>query len=187
MEVLLAVDLGQRPLPGAVGGVPEDVAQQHETGAVVETVGYHQLGPTLQGHVEGVRMLEVPGVTLVDEGIGVDAEVAQHAIGDVRVAQLVLDDAQRGDIVVHAGQARRVAHGVEVGRPTDELGIGRDDERAREPRNVGRRGLLRPLQQLSARNALPQDLFGRDGHRIISLPVVSRSHVYPVAPRCRLS
>src|ERR687888_346893 len=54
VEVLLEHHLVEAPLPGAVGAVPVDVAEEAEPGLVVEEVGDDQLGPALQGDVERV-------------------------------------------------------------------------------------------------------------------------------------
>ncbi len=147
VEALLAIHLDECALPRRVARVLEDVAQEHEAGAVVEPVRDHHLRPRLERDVERVRVAEVGGVALVDQGVGVDPEVSQHAVGDVRVAELVLDDPDHG----HEGlESRRVRGGLEVCRGADQLRVAGHDQRPCEPLHVVLARVLRPFDQLSS-------------------------------------
>ncbi len=129
VEGLLPVDLDQRPLPRPVAAVRVDVAQEHEPGPVVESVGDDEFREGLQRNVEGVRVLELPGATLVDQLLRVNPEVPEHPVGDVRVPQLVLHDPHDRDVVVHPGEGREIPRRPHVRRRTDQLRVRRDDQR----------------------------------------------------------
>ena len=70
-----------------------DVSEQAEAGLVVEEVGSDQLGPALQGDVEGVGVAEGLGVTREDQLLLVLAQLLEDVVRDVGVRELVLDDA----------------------------------------------------------------------------------------------
>ena len=103
MERLLFIHFDERALPRAKGGAGIDIAEQDIARAVIEGVGDDQLVPAIERHIEGVGVLPLDRLAPIDQLFGIDAEVAQQAIGDVSVAQLILND----------GDGR--AEGVDVG------------------------------------------------------------------------
>ena len=129
-----------------------DVGEQHEAGLVVERVGQHQLVPGVQRHVEGVRVLELARLALVDQRLHVDAEVAQQAVADVRVRELVLDDRDRRAEVVQRGRVRGRA---QVRGGGDELGVRGDGEDPADALQVLRGHVLQALDQLPGGEVLP--------------------------------
>ena len=151
VEVLLQHDLVQPPLPGAVGALLVDVSEQAEAGLVVEEVGRDQLGPALQGDVEGVGIPEGLGITREDELLLVLAQLLEDVVRDVGVRQLVLDDRDPG----HEGvDARGPLGGQVVGGGGDQLGVAGHDERVLQLLQVlgghlrGRFDELAPAQEL---------------------------------------
>ena len=86
------------------------------------------------------------GLALVDQRRHVDAEIAQQAVADVGVRELVLDDRDRGAEVVQRGRVRGRA---QVRGRGDQLGVGGHGEDAADPLQVFRRHVLQPLDQLA--------------------------------------
>jgi hypothetical protein len=151
VERLLAVDLDQSALPGAVRRVLEDVAQQDEPGAVVEAICDDHLAPRLERNVEGVRVAELRRRALVDQCVGVDAEIAEHPVRDVGVTEFVLDDPHHGD---EGLEPWRVLSRLQIGRCADQLGVTRDDEGPGQALDVVLRRVLGQLDQLPLANSL---------------------------------
>src|SRR5262249_7778551 len=92
-------------------------------------------------------VLEVAGAALVDQRVGIYPQVAQHAIGDVGVAELILDDAQRRDQAIGARQGGHILRRAHIGRRADQLGVRRDNQSPRQTLDVLLVGLVRALDQ----------------------------------------
>jgi hypothetical protein len=90
-------------------------------------------------------MTEVRRRPFVDQRVGVDAEIAKHPVGDVRVTQLVLDDPDDGD---EGLEPWRVLGRLQVGRRADQLGVTRDDQGTGQALDVVLGRVLGQLDQL---------------------------------------
>ena len=123
-----------------------DIAEQAEAGLVVEAVRDHELGPGVQGHVEGVGVAKALRVAAEDQLFLVLAELLEDVVRDVRVRELILDDRDPG----HERVDRRGALGGEiVGRSGDQLGVAGHDQGVLELAQVLRRHLRGRLDELA--------------------------------------
>ena len=100
-------------------------------------------------------MLELPRLALVHEPLLVYAQVFQQMIGNVRMAQFILDDGQRGD---HRVSARCFLGRTPVRRCADQLGIARDGQDANQLLFVLRAHLAFAFDEPTCLDALPQRL-----------------------------
>ena len=120
VEVLLHAHLDESALQRPVARVPMHVAEKRDAGPVVQAVGRHELRPVHQRLVEAVWVLELLRRPLVQQLIPVHPEVLEEPVGDVRMAQLILDDRRGRDHRVGRG---RVLRGHVVRGGAHELGI----------------------------------------------------------------
>src|SRR5215216_4087777 len=106
VEVLLAVHLDESPLPRTIRTVLVDVTEQNEPGPVVEPVSDDELREALERYVEGIGVLELPRLALVNKLLRVRPQIRERAVGDVRVPDLVLQYLYDGGVVVDARERR---------------------------------------------------------------------------------
>src|SRR5215210_4925528 len=167
VEVLLAVHLDESPLPRTIRTVLVDVTEQNEPGPVVEPVSDDELREALERYVEGIGVLELPRLALVDELLRVHPQIPEHAVGDVRVPELVLHYPHDGDVVVDARERREVFRRVHVCRRAYKLGVGRHDKSPLQPLDVPLRRLRRFLDEPPALDAIQEYLFSYRRHAFL--------------------
>src|SRR5829696_6940626 len=167
VEVLLAVHLDESPLPRTIRTVLVDVTEQNEPGPVVEPVRDDELREALERYVEGIGVLELPRLALVDELLRVHPQIPEHAVGDVRVPELVLHYPHDGDVVVDARERREVFRRVHVCRSTYQLRVGGDDKSPLQTLDVPLRRLRRVLDEPPALDAIQEYLFSYRRHAFL--------------------
>src|SRR5258707_299690 len=105
MESFLFIHLHQRALPGTKSSALKHIAEQHIARAIIERVRDDQLSPALQGYIEGIGIFKLAGFALKNQLLSINAEVAQQAVRNMSVPQLILNNRESRAKIV---QRRRV-------------------------------------------------------------------------------
>src|SRR6266571_635553 len=126
-----------------------DITEQSIACSIIEGIGNDKFDPAIQWHIKGIGIFEISRIPLKDQFFRVHTKVAQQAIGDMRMSQLVLDDR---DSRTEGIQRRRMDSRVVVGWCTNQFGISRDGEYSLHPFQVDWTHMFNRLNELLLTN-----------------------------------